>query len=65
QGLAQLDVVRLRVVDGVLVQDQLLLIVRRQVGLAVVGQAVDEVLSLISTGAHTNGKPIFLKSYPG
>ncbi|NKF98088.1 hypothetical protein GO290_05212 [Ralstonia solanacearum] len=42
QGPAQLDVVRLRVVDGVLVQDQLLLIVHRQVGLAVVRQAVDE-----------------------
>ncbi|MDC6256554.1 hypothetical protein, partial [Ralstonia solanacearum] len=35
QGLAQLDVMRLRVVGCVLVQDQLLLVVDCQVGLAV------------------------------
>ncbi|MCL9861879.1 hypothetical protein MX031_24300, partial [Ralstonia solanacearum] len=53
QGLAQLDVVRLRVVGCVLVQDQLLLVVDCQVGLAVVRQAVDEASSV-----NINGRPI-------
>ncbi|WP_404943863.1 hypothetical protein RSP673_024270 (plasmid) [Ralstonia solanacearum P673] len=63
QGLAQLDVVRLRVVGCVLVQDQLLLVVDCQVGLAVVRQAVDEASSVNINGRPNKTKSLFLKNH--